>query len=690
MNDRISQKPPPTYIGTSEELRSKFDYDEEDDARGRKLAIPRKFTSRGNNSLAASSVADTEASRHSSIFRFGKSLAATFNPSNWKIWPKQQSPVEDEETAHLQTLRERQQKAEEMYKELKEAGHFRGRSVGPCQPGPNSNILHSKHDSGIEFAGHDDGTRRMSRETSREYKRKGRIFLDAPKIFHDHPDESPASNAGSLAPSIATTPKQSFQFKKPLLSSTKKAAKNENALEENQYQRTIPRVPSRKDMQKQQKLVKRISDLEGKLEAARRQLVEAWEEPVPSQPPPKFGRSRLVPGSLPSLPSERLLSGYVDSDLGFSDNESHVEVGMAVTLDDMRAKNEESLAPEHKVAPSPSWVGKPLTRPATTPHDHFLPIVKQDESVQEKVVTDIGQTVIETTTMISEPPTQANDPNDADYVEAESDRETTPKPLRAKLAADKIPTKKSQTKKRKSTFERAADNDDVYKPAQDSASDQESEIKKSAPRKKAVDDARPRKLQKVVPDAEEPKPKASTSKTMTPIGSGGLTRNTSSAKASTSAPAAPARGISLKGGKKLISPPPPGQNSKNPQKGKQSFSPPPSSSFTGLGYTKPSQARQSIKTVGELVGNHVTYSADPTTDDGVPPMPTMPKAIRLHSGEIIQTAAASRASNTSNPSKTSKTSSGHAKLTKPRPAPKESKSKKQEADDDFHWDRDTF
>jgi hypothetical protein len=38
---------------------------------------------------------------------------------------------------------------------------------------------------------------------------------------------------------------------------------NENVPDDIQYQRPVPRVPSRKDMQKQQKLVKRVSDLEG-------------------------------------------------------------------------------------------------------------------------------------------------------------------------------------------------------------------------------------------------------------------------------------------------------------------------------------------------------------------------------------------------------------------------------------------
>jgi hypothetical protein len=686
MNDRTSQKPPPTYVGTDEELRSKFDYDEQEDARGRKLARPRKFTTRGNSSLAASSAADrSESSRHSSIFRFGKSLAATFNPTNWKIWSKQQSSVEDEEIAHLQALRERQQKAERMYKELKEAGQFRGRSIGPRdrQPGSDPTILHSKHDSGIEFAGHDAGSRRVSRETSRESKRKGRVFLEAPKVFRDG---SPASNAGSLAPSVASTPvKQSFHFKRPSLSSIKKVLTNENAADNIHHQRPVPRIPSRKDMQKQQKLVKRVSDLEGKLEAARRQLSEALNEPVPDQPLSKIGRSQFVPGALASLPSERLLSGYVSSDVGFSDNESHIEGGMAVTVDDMKDKDhggKKTTAPSHKVAASPSWVGKPLTRPGTPPQDHVLPTVEHEESIEEKAGSDVGHTVIETATTISEPSTKAYDPNDGDYAEGEPKREAISKP-RVKTSTENTPTKKTPTKKRKSIFEGLADDGGRYKPSQDSDSDIESEVKKSTPRKK--NSGPPRKLQKTVQESDgDSNPKTSTSKTGSRTSMGGVSRNTSSAKAPVTAPSVPTRGSGLKGGKKLISPPPPGQKSKIPQTGKQTFSPPPSSSFTGLDYTKPSVARQTVKHVAELVGNDVAYSADPTTDDSVPPMPKIPKEIRLHSGEVIQTTAASFASN-------SKTSSGPAKLTKPRPVPKESKTKKQqEADDDFHWDRDTF
>jgi hypothetical protein len=711
MNDRVSKKPPTTYICTEEELRSKFDYEEQEDARGRKLARSRKLTTRANSSVAASSVADrSDSSRHSNIFRFGKSLAATFNPSNWKIWSKQQQPVEDEETAQLRALHERKQKAERIYQELKEAGHFRGRSVGPREPESvsESNTLHGKHDSGIEFAGHDTGSARVSRELSREDKRKGRIFLEAPRISRDCRDESPVSNAGSAVPSNASSPtKQSFHFKKTSLSNIKKVFINENtsnATVDSHYQRPVSRIPSRKDLQKQQKLVKRVSDLEGKLEAARRQLSEALNEPVPDQPTSKVGRSRFVPGALASLPSERLLSGYISSDPGFSDNESHIEVGKAIMgdyMEDNEVIDQKFVAPTHKLAASPLWVGKPLTRPGTLPQDRVLPTVEREELIREKAVSDVGHMAAETATTISEPSTKAYDPNDFDYVEEKSEGETTTKRRPAKATTDQTPTKKTPTKKRKSNFERLADDGGQYKPSQDADSDPESEVKKTTPRKQNVG-ARPRKLQKIVPESNgDASSKASASKSMkTPSssqdhistpGARGNNQNKGSGNASMDASSVPGRRNSLKAMKKLTSPPPPDRMAKSKilPKGKQSFSPPPSSSFTGLDYMKPSLSKQTTKHVAELVDNNVAYSADPTTDDNIPPMPAIPKAIRLSSGEVVKTS-------TSFGSGASKTSAGPTKLTKPRPAHKESvrpENKKQdndEADDDFHWDRDTF
>jgi hypothetical protein len=119
------------------------------------------------------------------------------------------------------------------------------------------------------------------------------------------------------------------------------------------------------------------------LEAARRQLSEALNEPIPDQPLSKIGRSRFVPGALASLPSERLLSGYVSSDQGFSDNESQIGVGKAVTVDDMK-ENEvggmKTMVPLHKVATSPSLVGKPLKHPETPPQDRVLPTVEHESN----------------------------------------------------------------------------------------------------------------------------------------------------------------------------------------------------------------------------------------------------------------------------------------------------------------------
>ena len=72
-------------------------------------------------------------------------------------------------------------------------------------------------------------------------------------------------------------------------------------------QNGLKRKQSKKDLQKQQKLSKKISDLETQLEKARRNLRLVEDAP----PVPDFSahalRKPFVPGALASLPSERLL-----------------------------------------------------------------------------------------------------------------------------------------------------------------------------------------------------------------------------------------------------------------------------------------------------------------------------------------------------------------------------------------------
>jgi hypothetical protein len=623
MNDRVSKKPPVPYIGAEDELGDSYDTNDRRDYRGRKLAQPGRFTHHPNSSIAETD--RSEASRHSSIFRFGKSLASTFNPSKWKIWSKQQQLPEDEETAQLRALRSQKEKAERIYRELKDSGHFRDSTIGgPLFKDPEEKgALLAKHDSSVEFGDKPSSNVRVSREMSREDKRRGMVFLDPPKFSNC--EESPAASnfSGSAAQSNPTTPNKPFHFKKASLSNIKKALTGDNVSEARVEHRQARRIPSRKDLQKQQKLVKRVSDLEGKLEAARRQLSEVTGEPVPplvsSDLPQRVGRSRFIPGALSTLPSERLLSGYVEG--AFSDNEADSDIGKAITagdakgttpfMSDARASGEQSIH-SIKVASSPAWVGKPLQILGGKSEDHVLESVEKDmdetTELQSAAASDRFHAT-ETATNISEPTTRAEDPNDSDYQEEESDKDTAVK-ARAKpkvSGQNTLQLPKPLPKKRKSnTFERLADDGGIYKPSPESDSDGESEAKKGT-QKKTIG-VRPRKLQKTSQDSavDSPSkfaPSASVAENQSSpqnqcpsvsrvIGADAGGKHNSRIGAPSSGLQHPPRRQSLKDIKQTVTSPPPSGRLVKSQKGsvRQSASPLPASDFAGLDYIKPSTA----------------------------------------------------------------------------------------------------
>jgi len=330
MNDRVSQKPPTPYIGGDEELREQYHQDIEN--RGRKIAQPRKITHR--LSRTSSHVEKPDTTRHSTIFRFGKSIAANINPANWKIWTKPQQ--EDIETPEQKVLKERRDRAEAIYLELKRNGQFRDSAVPPVF---KSEEVLAKHDSGIVLT----APGRTSSDSYRSEKRNGMVFLDPPQF--DTLPGSPGSNAsGSIAGSVK---KSGLRFKNPLPSSIRKIEDgNGGSNVVRDSGRQARRIPSRKDLQKQQKLVKRVSDLEMRLDAARRHLSDALGEPLPAIVAPlrapsatRVERPRFVPGALATLPSERLLAGYVPADdgeleEGASGFEVSDRIGRALTKDE--------------------------------------------------------------------------------------------------------------------------------------------------------------------------------------------------------------------------------------------------------------------------------------------------------------------------------------------------------------------
>jgi hypothetical protein len=651
MNDRISQVPPPTYLG-EEALRER--YEQEELARGRKIAHPRRQPSHTSNT-------DSTA-RHSSLFRFGKSLAASFNLSTWKIWGKSSSGAEGEqevETPQERILRERRERAERLYKELKAEGRFRdaapptfGRS--PAEQG-------------------DGGVFRQSGEMSIEEKRMGRVYLDAPPIERGR-GVSPAS---SYAPSSAS--RTNFSHRRGSLT---------NIVDSIEH---LPRrIPSRKDLQKQQKLVKRVSDLEGKLDAARKQLSEALGEPVPALTPstPSHsqyqqggrGRGRFVPGALSTLPSERLLSGYVKSededergvsDIEGRDSEDYSQIGRAVTTDREDGVWEEKGTKGTKhdsyelEGDAPVRINKPLPKAPYTPPRKTSQAKephKQEDNLRLEPATEAQESHPAYDSDASSAPSAGEPDSDyADDLEAYPETEVesslaptaeiepikkraqTSTPRKPSASANPVPklsppsnspatdtsnqkSTPAKSKKRKGTF---ADNSGTYHPPPHSESSHATalttEVKKARTKTSKAAPAKLQKSSKAPPskDTQAPSKDGASNKPPTSKEDRTATSTTSPQKAKSKTAPRPQRGPGSavsRAGSKLV---------KVNKNAPQSTSPPPSTpSFTGLTYAKPA-ARGGGREVEPM------YSAVPGEEGAVPPMPKLPKSVRLPSGEVI-------------------------------------------------------
>ena len=581
MNDRASQRPPVPYIG--EHGLDTFN----EEPRGRGMTRSGQFTHFPNMSVAESSIADrSDSSRSSGLFRFGKSLAATFNPSNWKIWSKQPRVVE--ETSQEKILRERRAKAEKLYQELKAAGDFENHTRRASSQQPHENFsgntsrrrstsqqprernVESKHDSGVSFDSQ-GSERRMSFDSAREGKRHGKIFVDPPKMPYS--SASPAPGEGGLSP----TKRRSFNFKKPSLSNLNRPDSDQGS-DSGYGDHQAKRMPSKKDLQKQQKLVKRVSDLESKLDAARRQLNDTLHEPLPQQVG-RIGRPRFVPGALSTLPSERLLAGYVQPDE--DDDEVFNGIGQAVTTDEALIAGQlgvsdlrEESEPEH---------------------------VKQEAKRSSRQMSEQPQL---DKSLPPSPDIQEPQPSLSEMVQPSI--EAT---LATEVKADEAsPPTRKLSNKRKMPHTGIADDGGLYRPPPDTESDYDSDIKAS--KKQA---SRPRKVQKKTASVEALSPVSKTVAT---------------------------KKVTIK--KPTVHTPPPKHKSKIPRK---SASPPPPSnatvSFTGGGleYKKPSSARGAAKAAEQR--KETAHGSD--KEEVVPPLPTMPKAVRLASGEVVDIDAARKA-----------------------------------------------
>ncbi|CAG8953985.1 hypothetical protein HYFRA_00009084 [Hymenoscyphus fraxineus] len=636
MNDRASQVPPSPY------LDGEYYLDEQGD---RKIITPRKLKryasnneySNGSRYVNGSEGDRSESSRQSSIFRFGKAIAANLNPSNWKLWSKTQPPVVyDEEAEQQRILDERAVKARRLYKELKESGHFplTNATLTAFQDEENERgRQHLKHDSGVAFQGKSmvgpyqressvpnrrGHSRRNSVEMSMsvEQKRLGKVYLEP-----NHPafsrGPSPAisnfSESGRRSASVQRsvsgrsttsvgraasaqlTRGESVRlhsdkkrgFKRASFTNIKNAFKggdSNNTSLVASGTTTARRMPSKADLQKQQKLVNRVSDLEGKLEAARRQLNQSLGEPLPLAPPIRsVGKNtRFVPGALSTLPSERLLAGYVDPE----QTDESFYIGRALSVDSAQ------LSP-------------------ATPNSANFP--SQDSILQDSLMQSV-----EIDDTLGNYPEAASTPKQRKPSNIKLKDEPTPTAQAPKKTSPKGKKVSPRAlRKRKTAFVGHADDGGLYKPGKESSSETGSSefSKRGGLRKRAVAGPVKKGLRLAT---QKPAAAIEPAKKDGVIGSRVVKK----------------RGAS---GRQSVSPPPDVQS----PPASPSPSPPAETHYKDA---NPANKKSTLNLAEHVDANeeegddqnYTVHGEDDEDDVDVPPMPKLPTSIRLANGEVIR------------------------------------------------------
>ncbi|RFU26122.1 hypothetical protein B7463_g10207, partial [Scytalidium lignicola] len=337
MNDRASKQPPLNYIGQQEEDIRERHEQEQLGGYTQTRAFKARTTPHHVKSTSDASVESMESARPTSgIFRFGKSLAASFNPSNWKIWSKQPQQS-DQETAEQKVLRERRERAEQTYQELKSTGYFRGNNVIQSSVHNQKAKTHSRSKNtsvpiidrsssegpkpSIDISTVEQKSRRAVAPPAFSYSARARSTTSIQSPTRDHLNDSPFPGQYSDAPARSVSGTQGT----PSYNTRTRAT---------EYERHKPlrKLPSRKELEKQQKLVKRVSNLEAKLDLARRELARTMRQSHLSQPT-QSNTPGFMPSGLATLPSERLLNGYLSPDEAMSDGPGSPEIGKAFTTD---------------------------------------------------------------------------------------------------------------------------------------------------------------------------------------------------------------------------------------------------------------------------------------------------------------------------------------------------------------------
>ncbi|KAL8792227.1 MAG: hypothetical protein Q9195_005183 [Heterodermia aff. obscurata] len=306
MRDRVSNKPPSPYLG-EENTTDRY-------------AAAQSASTRVSVDTDTFYDAGIEANKPSGMYRFGKALASAFNPSAWRginnLWKEKEKHTLDPGKALME---ERQEKARKAYAELKKTG-FKG-TQGSSRLSMTGDVPTFRYDNPssqdsrpISFndSAIDVDDRRSSIDHKESHPSSRDEIMPGPNIpFVDRSISPSRTRSGRRSSLNLRTP--SFQSLKKATSHIQlpSAKRNSTASEVGDVSQQVKKQPSKKDLAKQQKLVKRVSNLESKLETARQELEQSLASTPATKPVGRPTKKAFQPGALPSLPSERLLNAHV-------------------------------------------------------------------------------------------------------------------------------------------------------------------------------------------------------------------------------------------------------------------------------------------------------------------------------------------------------------------------------------------
>ncbi|KAJ5166810.1 uncharacterized protein N7482_005591 [Penicillium canariense] len=241
--------------------------------------------------------------RQSGIFRFGKAIASAFNPFGG--WGKS-SP----ENVNPQPPTDALSQAEQAYAELKKAGY----------KGTNKSAHMQSHNAshGVVDPANADRTWQAIQEKMDYGSTMGGAAVQTGDRVDIH-TPSRSTSKSSKRSSFQDLRSLGLPFMRQHDPPSSTSIYQERTSEESNENTGLRKQKSRKELSRQTKLLKKVSNLEDKLERARRELrqLSGSAEPLPAPTPDPKSRSmdmdpgsyprKFVPGALPTLPSERLL-----------------------------------------------------------------------------------------------------------------------------------------------------------------------------------------------------------------------------------------------------------------------------------------------------------------------------------------------------------------------------------------------